>query len=103
MEKKYYNKVTRQFTRYKYRIKTIDEFIAEFGNNWMQIVRATYVDDMLPYIGLDFEIDDIDIEEEPNGSRRWLGNWNYSFDMITPNICNMFESIYLKEKRLIYS
>lgn len=105
----YYNKITNKRTTHRFRFKTAEEFISEYGRGWMSIVKYSWNSEgMMDYLfGIDVEHDitDDDLldddfyfnsENDTNNH-----NWVISKDMITENNINSFQSIYIKN-RLVY-
>ena len=100
----YYNKILNKQTPHRFRIKTEEEFLTEFGSNWMSIVKYSWNGDgMMDYLfGIDVEHDITDddlldvnfyfnTKDDTNNY-----TWMISKDMITENSINSFQSIYIK-------
>lgn len=105
----YYNKITKNSTNCRFRIKTQEEFITEFGYNWMTRVKYSWNGDgMMDYLfGIDVEHDitDDDLLDDDFyfNTKDDTNNytWMISKDMITENSINSFQYIYIKN-RLVY-
>lgn len=100
----YYNKITNKKTLHRFRIKTQEEFINQYGLGWMSIIKYFWNGDgMMDYLfGIDVENDitDEDLLDDDFyfNSKNDTNNhtWMISKDMITENSINSFQSIYIK-------
>ena len=108
---KYRNNITNKKTEYKYRFRTEEEFIDEFGHDWHQDISCTWNLGGMDFLfGKDLELTDSDGDEIYNNHDILTINdiinlnrlWSISSDMIIPNVKLDFGSIYLKNKQNVY-
>lgn len=104
--KYFFNSFKRKSTICRYRFKTRNEFIKEFGSNWRDVVYYNFRYNMDFLLGEDFIYNESRIE---NGSIKfeYIDNEqiNYidlyiSHDMLIKNECNMFKKLYLENKNV---
>lgn len=97
--KKYYNNITNEYTDSKYRFKTREEFVEQFGNFWKDVLGGCWSYDMDRFFGMNFV-------QQYNTI---IDKSNYMFYkhclirpiMLKPNDTNTFKIIY-SEKKLCY-
>lgn len=65
----------------KYRFKTEEEFIREFGKNWRQVVKMGWADNMDEFLGKPMEV----LNRIESKEKMYVGGWAISRDMITKN------------------
>lgn len=72
---------------YKYRIKTKKEFEEEFGENWVDEIALGWTPSMDEYFGepVNIKVSKEDMVRGKMGVLVHLGQWNFSWDMITEN------------------
>jgi len=75
----YFNPIKNEYTKYKYRFKTKDEFEKEFGDNWNYVVNKQWNDDMDFMFGMDYPY--IEYDQFKRVDRFWI-----SMDMLIPNL-----------------
>jgi len=98
--------------KYKYRIKTREEFLLEFGDNWRS-VRAAFVDDMDYLLGKDIDREDYlhVLNSDGNiivGARFNIlkgissGTWEISDQMVIKEYLEPLAEEMYKPKKFIY-
>lgn len=95
----YKNSITGKYTKYKYRFKTREEFVEQFGNFWKDVLGGCWSYDMDRFFGMNFV-------QQYNTI---IDKSNYMFYkhclirpiMLKPNDTNTFKIIY-SEKKLCY-
>lgn len=93
---KYYNPITKEFTKYPYRFKTEDEFIKEYGSrNWRSYVIFNPHGEMDYLCGKTFESFDITDEN----IHVLYDDWYISINML---IKNDYAKPLYKPRSLIY-
>ena len=72
------------FNFMKYRIKTEEEFIKEFGENWKHKVGWNYLSGMGYLLGINIEVDyKIDFDNDSFYDVCLIDNWHITVKMIT--------------------
>lgn len=105
----YYNDITKENTMFRFRFKTLDEFVEDYGESWREYIRHGWNTRMDGLFGIELEIDDDFLDNpvySPNGSFCDYdfngGTWSISEHMLVYNYKQSILQNYIKNKCLIY-